>query len=1225
VQLSVRARRGLMLGAWSVFVLAGAMLAGLLIGRPIYYTDGREVIGAAALTSGSMLRWRSPDAWRELPGPVAGRVARLPDGRLIYGRVGDDGTSDLVLFDPEAPDVPPEPAHGLNSRDNDVAPAVGNDGSIWFASDRAGGRGGYDLYVARPAGRGFGPAEPVLACNTALDETDPAPGRDLVVFVRIDPAERAGHNGTLWRWRQDADTDATTVFATTPERCTDRDPVFDASASALWFVRRVGSGPLTVVRSSWLGDESDAPVDVSSAWRGRTLRSPIPVGGRRLLCVAAEQASSPSVLVYAAGAEELVPWWPGQRWLEQFLLAAMALAALLLLLLYFGQRWQALDLVTQCLLLSVLLHVLVLLWIMGVEIAGSLRPGDDQLDDGLVVGFVAAADAAAASAAAAQQALVGVEFAPSERALTAVAPGAWIQAANPVTAAPAAALPAANAAATQRRPEPVPLADAAAEFERRAALDVVASLEAHDAPAVEAPAPAPAAARRAPAATGDAVVLVLPDTALPAPAGAASGRAIAAPAAVPPVLAGAAHATPVRPTTLRDTNAPPADRVATSTTDAPAEVQLEPVRAATAADGEASGPAAASIAVQAPLTASADARSLHGGDPVPLPPTATPMAARALPVVAPRALVGPPVPAPQSATGWTAALAAPRDAAMGVRTPDPQPVARATPAASTPVPPVSALPVHGPTGPDTVALPSQLFGAAPAYAAAPAVAMPRALPAPAASLPAATRSAAATITAAPRPAAASRPLPTPRALGAATAPAIEKPVERAAATPSTNEGRARPTPLVPLASLPLAAAAVPVELRIARHSTAGSERSFETAPTPPATSVPHRAVDALPRARRELPPVATPYGNRHGAEKAAAIERFGGSVETERAVADGLAYLARIQNKDGSWGNRRDFDDKYGLVYVGKSALCVLAFLGAGHTPSSGTEHSEVVAKALRHLLSLQEPDTGAFGRSSCYGHGIATYALAECYGMTKDQALLPPLEAALAWILANQGPRRDARNEGGWGYFSPGLRREDDYARVSVSAWMVMSLEAARLGGVDVPTAALTRARDYLERSFDKANGWFRYNHKPSRLRSAWPTLPASTPAGAFCLMLLGVGPDDARVRAAVGYTAERRPERYRRYRDDDFVLRGQGNVYFWYYGTLACFLAGGDAWQQWNERLRTVLPASQSPDGSFAPIDVYAEEAGDDDRDRSYTTAMCVLCLEVYYRYFTPLLLGR
>ena len=47
--------------------------------------------------------------------------------------------------------------------------------------------------------------------------------------------------------------------------------------------------------------------------------------------------------------------------------------------------------------------------------------------------------------------------------------------------------------------------------------------------------------------------------------------------------------------------------------------------------------------------------------------------------------------------------------------------------------------------------------------------------------------------------------------------------------------------------------------------------------------------------------------------------------------------------------------------------------------------------------------------------------------------------------------------------------------------------------------------------------------------------------------------------------------------------------------------------------------------PPLTWAPIDVYADEAGDSETDKSYTTAMCVLCLEVYYRYFTPLLLGR
>ena len=52
------------------------------------------------------------------------------------------------------------------------------------------------------------------------------------------------------------------------------------------------------------------------------------------------------------------------------------------------------------------------------------------------------------------------------------------------------------------------------------------------------------------------------------------------------------------------------------------------------------------------------------------------------------------------------------------------------------------------------------------------------------------------------------------------------------------------------------------------------------------------------------------------------------------------------------------------------------------------------------------------------------------------------------------------------------------------------------------------------------------------------------------------------------------------------------------------------------------TLLP-SQQGDGSWEPISAYARDyAGDEDGDRSYSTAVCVLTLEVYYRYFTPLL---
>ena len=111
-------------------------------------------------------------------------------------------------------------------------------------------------------------------------------------------------------------------------------------------------------------------------------------------------------------------------------------------------------------------------------------------------------------------------------------------------------------------------------------------------------------------------------------------------------------------------------------------------------------------------------------------------------------------------------------------------------------------------------------------------------------------------------------------------------------------------------------------------------------------------------------------------------------------------------------------------------------------------------------------------------------------------------------------------------------------------------------------------------------------------------------------------------RLAEARRFVLERAPRRYRYTTDDAFVLRGVGNLYFWYYGTLALFRAGGDEWRRWNEAMKDTLLPSQLGDGSWEAISTYADYAGDGRSDRTYSTAMNVLTLEVYYRYFTPLL---
>ena len=391
------------------------------------------------------------------------------------------------------------------------------------------------------------------------------------------------------------------------------------------------------------------------------------------------------------------------------------------------------------------------------------------------------------------------------------------------------------------------------------------------------------------------------------------------------------------------------------------------------------------------------------------------------------------------------------------------------------------------------------------------------------------------------------------------------------------------------------------------------------------------AMRPLALARREAPEIElklpgklehTPYKNRFGTEKQKAIELHGGSKETEHAVALRLKYLASRQNSSGFWGREEDYEEKYGYVCIGKSALCLLAFLGAGHAPDSNTRFSDVTEKAVRFLLDVQDEQTGHFGWTSAYSHGIATYALAECYAITKDKRLLAPLEKAVAEIVRRQHRSRNRNNAGGWGYFNPDGNHFDSYARVSVSSWQIMALESARLGGIPVADEVFTRAREFLQNAYDPRRGYFRYNHDPSRLSSDYRTLPASTPAALFALSLVGDDITGSEFKEPRDYVLKRAPAQYRCRSEREFVLNADGNLYFWYYASLAMFRCGGQEWQAWNQAMkRTLLPAQQA-DGSWRPISPYAERAKDTNRDRSYSTAMCVLSLEVYYRYFTPLL---
>jgi hypothetical protein len=330
-----------------------------------------------------------------------------------------------------------------------------------------------------------------------------------------------------------------------------------------------------------------------------------------------------------------------------------------------------------------------------------------------------------------------------------------------------------------------------------------------------------------------------------------------------------------------------------------------------------------------------------------------------------------------------------------------------------------------------------------------------------------------------------------------------------------------------------------------------------------------------------------------------AVKR-GGSRASEEAVARALEWLAAHQQPDGHW----DVDGFQALCPPGKvcsgtgsqnrddgavTGLVLLTFLGAGNTHWDG-KHSTNVLNGLNWLLNQIKPNGDLRGTGRMYSHGIATLALSEAYGMSGDDKLRDPVERAVKFIVAAQHP-----SSGGWRYL-PG-----QYGDTSIFGWQLMALKSASLAGIEVPDATWQKARTWLQLvGSGRHRGLAAY--QPDQ--QATPPMTAEALA---CRVFLGESADSPALREAADNLMQYLPQWHRE------------NLYYWYYGTVACFQMGGDYWQRWNNSLRDILIEHQARDGHAAgswdpnpTLDTWGKEGG-----RVYSTALATLCLEVYYRF--------
>jgi hypothetical protein len=348
---------------------------------------------------------------------------------------------------------------------------------------------------------------------------------------------------------------------------------------------------------------------------------------------------------------------------------------------------------------------------------------------------------------------------------------------------------------------------------------------------------------------------------------------------------------------------------------------------------------------------------------------------------------------------------------------------------------------------------------------------------------------------------------------------------------------------------------------------------LQQSPQEPAPQAPAAAEPKTPAATQ---PQAQP-AQVAGAENAPASDET--TPELDRAVARGLAYLASVQNEDGSFGRGRF------SRHVGITALCGIAFMADGHVPGRG-RYGENVAKALEYVLrSSEESGLLAVENSTgpMYGHGFGALFLGEVYGMNpQDTRVRDALVRAVQLIVNSQN------DEGGWRY-NPVPYDAD----VSVTICQVMAMRSARNAGIKVPKETIDAAVRYV-RECQNADGGFRYMRVSGA--SAWPR----SAAGVATLFYAGIYEDDSIARA-LDYLARTAPP-------------GSGGpmiqpYYFYghYYAVQAMYLAGGEWWAQWWPGIRDELVRIQSEDGSWV----------DHQSGNAYATAMALVVAQMPKRY--------
>lgn len=350
-----------------------------------------------------------------------------------------------------------------------------------------------------------------------------------------------------------------------------------------------------------------------------------------------------------------------------------------------------------------------------------------------------------------------------------------------------------------------------------------------------------------------------------------------------------------------------------------------------------------------------------------------------------------------------------------------------------------------------------------------------------------------------------------------------------------------------------------------------------------------------------------PIGGRSDAGRKTAIGKYGdgnsriGQDRLNRA----LRWLASVQNANGSWGVGNGFAPESG--HPAHTGLALLVFLAHGDTPLS-EKYGKTVQNAMRWLGEYgNQSDINVKRKPMGYAHGIATYAIAESYAMTKIPFMQTAMENCIDKVIDGQ------MGNGGFGYAYTSGSRWD----MSVAGWNFQALKAAKMAGStnEKLSSAIRKSINFCKSVAYNGQGNFGYASENGGKGVSKPNMGG---IGVVALQLLGDA-ESPQVREGCERIGNERILEYEKVMSDPSKWSSIGSncLYGWYYDTQAIFNSQNldkARWKRWRKAFETVLIGSQKDEGYW---ETNSHGTGPTTDGRILSTCWAALQLEVYYRY--------